>query len=299
MQKLLLVTNPKAASGHGQKFVPEIVQRFASRAIQSEIFCSDYAGHIESYIGKCDLSPYSAVIAIGGDGTLHEVLNGLYQQDKTRRIPLGLIPAGTGNAFARELGLFAGQWQQAVDVICAGKIRCVDSARYRYPGHQRYFINIINMGFGVDAGRTAKKLKFLGNSSYTLGTLWQTLFLRSWPLTITLDGKRMEQSTVLASVSNSRYTGTSFLIAPDAQVDDGLLDVLILTDISRLRILRLFPSIYKGEHIHYPEVTITRAKHILIETEELKELTPDGEFNGCTPVEIDCLKQDVEFLWPN
>lgn len=299
MQKLLLVTNPNAASGHGQRFVPEIVQRFSSQEIQSEIFCSDYAGHIEAYIGKCDLSPYAAVIAIGGDGTLHEVLNGLYQQDKTRRIPLGLIPAGTGNAFARELGLFAGQWQQAVDVICAGKIRCVDSARYRYPGHQRYFINIINMGFGVDAGRTAKKLKFLGNSSYTLGTLWQTLFLRSWPLTITLDGKRMEQSTVLASVSNSRYTGTSFLIAPDAKVDDGLLDVLILTDISRLRILRLFPSIYKGEHIHYPEVTITRAKHILIETEELKELTPDGEFNGCTPVEIECLKQDVEFLWPN
>ncbi|MCF6264456.1 MAG: diacylglycerol kinase family lipid kinase [Xanthomonadales bacterium] len=298
MQKLLLLNNPNAAHGHRQKLVPQIEQRFADNGLQTSLFCSQYGGHFEEYLSACDLSQYSAVIVIGGDGTLHEALNGLYRQDKSRRIPLGLIPAGTGNAFARELDLLAGQWQKAVDIICAGNIRNIDCASYRYAGEQRYFINIISMGFGVDAGHTAKKLKFLGKSAYTLATLWQTLFLRSWPLRITLDGQRIEHSTILASVSNSRYTGTSFLIAPDAQLDDGLLDVLLLTDISRLKILRLFPSIYSGKHIHYQEVSLQRAKHILIETDEPKELTPDGEFSGSTPVEIQCLPQAVAFLWP-
>jgi len=299
MQKILLINNPNAASGHRQKLVPQIEQRFAANAQQTALFNSEYAGHTEEYLGSCDLSQYSAVIAIGGDGTLHEVLNGLFRQDKSLRIPLGLIPAGTGNAFSRELNLPADQWHKAVDIICAGHIRHIDCASYRNAGQQRYFINIISMGFGVDAGRTAKKLKLLGKSAYTLGTLWQTLFLRSWPLTITLDGKRMQRSVVLASVSNSRYTGTSFLIAPDAKLDDGLLDVLLLTDISRLKILRLFPSIYSGKHIHYPEVSIQRAKHILIETDTPKELTPDGEFSGSTPVEIECLPQAVAFFWPD
>ncbi len=298
MQKLLLINNPNAASGHRQNLVPLIEQRFADKGLQTSLFCSQYGGHFEEYLGNCDLSQYSAIIVIGGDGTLHEALNGLYRQDSSQRIPLGLIPAGTGNAFARELDLLAGQWQKAVDIICAGNIRKIDCASYRYADQQRYFINIISMGFGVDAGHTAKKLKLLGKSAYTLGTLWQTLFLRSWPLRITLDGQAMDCSTVLASVSNSRYTGTSFLIAPDAQVDDGFLDVLLLTDISRLRILRLFPSIYTGKHIHYPEVSLQRAKHILIETDEPKELTPDGEFSGSTPVEIKCLPQAVAFLWP-
>jgi len=153
------------------------------------------------------------------------------------------------------------------------------------------------MGFGVDAAHTAKKLKALGNSSYTLGTLWQTLFLRSWPLKITIDGKVLKMAAVLTSISNSRYTGTSFLIAPGAVLDDGLLDVMVLEKISRLRILRLFPSIYSGMHINYPEVSCYRGRHILIETESPKELTPDGEFNGFTPVEIECLHKDIEFIW--
>ena len=296
--KLLLIANPNAASGRSQKLIPGIAEEFANRGVQTEVFKSEFPGHIEKYLGACDTSNYSAVIAIGGDGTLHEVLNGLYQQEKQARIPIGLIPAGTGNAFARELGLLAGDVIQAIDIICKANIRHIDSARYSFADQQRYSINIINMGFGVDAARIAKKLKILGNSAYTLGTLWQTLFLRSWPLSITLDGKQTQHSAVLASVSNTRYTGTSFLIAPAAKIDDGLLDVLILTNISRFKILRLFPSIYTGKHIHYPEVSTIKAKHILIETQEPKDLSPDGEFNGHTPVEIECLHRDVEFLWP-
>lgn len=155
------------------------------------------------------------------------------------------------------------------------------------------------MGLAVDAGLRAKKLKWLGNSAYTLGTLWQTLFLKTSRYKITLDGNTETVDAVLASVSNSRYTGTSFLIAPEAKLDDGLLDFLVLGNISKLRILRLFPTIYSGKHIHYPEITIRRVKKLKIETSQPLLLSPDGEFNGTTPVEVKCLQQDLEFLWPD
>lgn len=302
MKKYLLISNPKAASGRRSKLIPEIATRLSNYSgtgtAAVEIFQSQHAGHIEEHLGKCDLKPFAAVIAVGGDGTLHEVLNGLYQQNQDDRIPMGLIPAGTGNAFSRELGLTPDNLGRAIEIIAKGNLRKIDTASYRCDGQLRYFLNIISMGFAVDAGLSAKKLKWLGNSAYTLGTLWQTLFLKTSSYEITIDGKTENVEAVLASISNSRYTGTSFLIAPEAKLDDGLLDFLLLGKISKLKILRLFPTIYTGKHIHYPEISIRKARKITIKTRQPLILSPDGEFNGTTPVEIECLPQDLEFLWP-
>ncbi len=299
MNNYLLITNPAAASGRGHKLIAEIVSKLSNHpgTRTVDVFQSQYAGHIEEHLGSCDLKTYSSVIVVGGDGSLHEALNGLYRQSRIDRIPLGLIPAGTGNAFSRELGLDAYDLDKAIKIICDGRLKKIDIATYRGGAQLRYFINIISMGFAVDAGLTAKKLKWLGNIAYTLGTLWQTLFLKTSRYKITLDGEIESIEAVFACVSNSRYTGTSFLIAPTAKLDDGLLDFLFLGKISKLKILRLFPTIYTGKHIHYPEVSIRKARKITIETQQSLLLSPDGEFNGNTPVEIECLPQDLEFLW--
>ncbi len=310
MKKYLLICNPEAANGRGYKLIPAIVDKLTSYPEVGgspanspfacvEVFKSLRAGHIEEYLGQCELKSFTAVIAVGGDGTLHEVLNGLYQQSPDKRIPIGLIPLGTGNAFSRELGLLPHKLDPAIEIICKGQLRKVDIASYCCGEQQRYFINIISMGFAVAAGLTAKKLKYLGSSAYTLATLWQALFLKTSAYTITLDGKTQTQAATLASVSNSRYTGTSFLIAPEAKIDDGLLDLVLLKKISKPRVLRLFPSIYSGKHIHYPEIFTQRARKIRIECEPQLLLSPDGEFSGYTPVEIECLHQDLNFLWPS
>lgn len=240
-----------------------------------------------------DLKAYDGVVAAGGDGTLFEVLNGLYTHPKSARVPLGLLPIGTGNAFSRELKSGMASWMDALDILKRAKVRQIDVGLVQSADADFYFLNVMHMGFAVDAGRTAQKLKFLGNGAYTLATLWQVLKLKNYPLEIEIDGKTMRCDNVFTTIANTRYTGTHFLIAPDAKIDDGKLDLIMLRTLKRLRLLKLFPSIYEGRHVEYEEVTNLKATHIKLLSPTGMLLGPDGEFRGHTPVDIHCLHQDL------
>ena len=291
--KLLLVFNPGASSGRALGRLTAIERAFAEHNIQHELVMTESPGHAIQIVSKATLSAYDGLISAGGDGTLFEVLNGLYEHNKQAHIPLGVIPIGTGNAFSRDLGLRPGDWQGAVNLIAQGNVRQVDVARVDTGSERFYFLNIIGMGFAVDAGLTAVRFKPLGRVAYTLGTLWQTLKLASYPLRIQLDGQVIEQDNVFVEISNTRYTGTSFLMAPSAKMDDGLLDVILLRRLSRLRLLRLFPSIYSGRHVNYEEVTVRKAKVIRLLRPRQLPLAVDGEFRGESPAVITCLHRDL------
>jgi diacylglycerol kinase (ATP) len=206
---------------------------------------------------------------------------------------MGLLPIGTGNAFARELGLQPGAWSEAIDLLQRRQTRQIDVAQVISADRSYYFLNIVGFGFFVEAGLAAQKLKFLGNIAYTLATLWKVLRLKSFPLEMEIDGKPLRQDNILVAVSNSRYTGTHFLIAPDAETDDGLLDVTILKKLPRARLLKLFPSIYTGKHVQYDEISTHKAARISIQSPASMLLGPDGEFHGHTPAEITCLHRDL------
>jgi diacylglycerol kinase (ATP) len=145
----------------------------------------------------------------------------------------------------------------------------------------------------VDAGLTAQKLKWFGQTAYTLATLWQVLKLKSYPLVLEINDEVITSNNVFITISNSRYTGTNFLIAPTAEIDDGLMDVTILENLSRGRLLRLFPTIYDGRHVDYDEVSTYKAATIKIISPESMLLGPDGEFFGSSPAEISCLHRDL------
>jgi len=291
--KVLLIFNPRAASGRSRDLLPDIERALTGHNIQHDVLHSESAGHAVELAAGASLAAYDGLIAVGGDGTLFEVLNGLYQHEKDKRIPLGVIPMGTGNAFSRDLGLQAGDWQQAVKLIAQNRQIKVDVGKVSTPEDCFYFLNIIGMGFAVDAGLTAVRFKPLGKVAYTLGTLWQTLKLGSYPLQIEIDGALIEQDNVFVEISNTRYTGTSFLMAPSAQMDDGLLDVTLLRKLPRLRLLRLFPTIYSGKHVDYEEVSVMQAKVIRLLHPPGLTLAADGEFRGKSPAEITCLHQDL------
>jgi YegS/Rv2252/BmrU family lipid kinase len=294
--KLLLIFNPHAAMGRAARLLPDIrkdLERFAA----VEVASTRHAGHAVDLAAEADLGALDGVIAAGGDGIMFEVLNGLYRKKPQERVPLGLVPVGTGNAFVRDLGLMPGEWRKGIDIIARNRPRRVDVGRVQTRSETFHFLNIIGMGFAVDAGMTAKKLKMLGNAAYTLGTLWETISLKSYPLHIEIDGKNIRQDNVFVEISNSRYTGTSFLIAPDARIDDGLLDVTLLSSLPRRRLLRLFPTIYSGEHVQYKEVSTFQARKIRIHAPGGRLLAPDGEFHGYTPADISCLHRDLEIFW--
>ena len=191
-----------------------------------------------------------------------------------------------------------------IDLIMKQNIKTIDIGYAKTADNDFYFINIIGMGFAVDAGKTTLKIKKLGKSAYTLATLWETAKLKKFSIKLTLvdendQTEMLDEDMVMVEVANSRYTGTSFLMAPEAKIDDGLLDVIILKKISRFKILRLFPSIYSGKHINYPEVETRKVKSINIETEQAMPLMPDGEFLGETPVTICCMPKALQLLTQN
>lgn len=291
--KLLVIFNPNAAHGRSAHKLAPIRARFEDLGIDATFMPTAHQGHGTELVAGATLGGFDGVVAAGGDGTLFEVLNGLYQHPKAERIPLGLLPIGTGNAFARELNLHADVLANAIDILQRGHTREVDVGSVKSADRSFYFLNIVLMGFAVDASLTARKLKFLGDSAYTLAALWQVLKLKSYPLILEIDGEIRESNNVFIAISNSRYTGTHFLMAPSALLDDGQLDVTILESLPRHRLLRLFPSIYSGRHVEFTEVSTCQATHVSIRSPQGFLLGPDGEFCGSSPVEITCLPRDL------
>ena len=294
---LIVIFNPNAGHGRAQKLLPQIKSEFANHHIDAEFKFTERPRHGMQMLRETDLTAYDGVIAAGGDGTVFEVINGLQLANGRMSTRLGVLPVGTGNAFARELDLKSTDWKTAIEIIAGNKTRQVDVGHFKTGSEAYYFLNILGLGFVADVGQTAAKLKILGNPAYILGVFYQLAFLNKHQLTIEIDGKPMQQSNVFVEVSNTRYTGTTFLMAPNAKIDDGKLDITLLGNITRRRILKLLPTIFTGEHINYPEVTTMQAKHIKIATDQPKLLTPDGELMCSTPLEINCLQQAVDVFW--
>lgn len=295
--KLLVIYNPHAGNGRARKLLPEVKKYMLEKKLNFDIRLTEYCGHAISLVANSDLSQYDAIIASGGDGTTFEVLNGYYQNIQDKKPPIGLIPNGTGNAFMKELKLEKSGWKKAIDIIAMNKPRSIDVGHFTTGDKAYYFLNIVGMGFISDVAQAAIPLKWMGNIAYTVATLIKLINLKAQKIEMEIDGKRLKREVVFVAVANSTFTGTAFFIAPRARLDDGLLDIVILNKISRLKLLRLFSSIYNGSHIDYQEVEYIQAKKISIGKEFSGRLIPDGEVLGETPAEFECLHKAIEFLW--
>ena len=294
--KILLVYNPQAGHRRAEKILPQVEAAFTQKNIDFDLRLTDYPEHAIQIVREADFRNYDGVAAAGGDGTLFEVVNGYFQNSSKKRIPLGILPTGTGNAFARDLNLDVSRWQEAVTVIGTNQPRKADVGCFHTHGQDYYYLNIMGLGFVADVTNTAHKIKWLGNLSYTLGVFYQTLFLKTHRLTIEIDGRTLDRENIFVEISNSRYT-SNFLMAPNAKIDDGLLDITLLGKLSRRKLLQSFPKIFTGEHVTMDEVETFQAKKIRITTDVPKVLTPDGELVGITPVEVECLHHAIEVFW--
>lgn len=292
--KILLVYNLFAGHKKAQKILPEIQDLFLGKNISVDIQYTKAQGHGVDIVRVADFSNYDGVVAAGGDGTLFEVINGYYQNRSEEKIPIGIIPIGTGNAFSRDLGIEIGEWRKAVEIIAGRQTKKFDVGKFQTDNKEYYYLNILGFGFVADVVFSAQAFKKIGETAYSLAVFRQLIKLKSYKLKMNLDGKRIERENIFTEISNTRYTGVSFLMAPGAKIDDGLLDITLLNRCSRLRLLQLFPTIFKGQHIHQPEVETFQAKKISIQTDIPKILTPDGELFGLTPIEVECLAQDIE-----
>jgi YegS/Rv2252/BmrU family lipid kinase len=291
--KLLLVANPCAGHGRGGRMLAEVEEVCRELGLDVDLRLTEQPGHATEIIAAEDLIGYDGVVATGGDGTVFESINGLFTNPAGPVVPFGVLPMGTGNSFSLDLGLSRGEVREALELVARGTTRKVDVGHCRTRDGELYYLNILGLGFVSDVTATAAKLKLLGNVSYTLGVIYRTAFLGTSRLELEIDGKVIERDATFLEISNSRYTA-DFLMAPEARIDDGMLDVTLLGKISRRRLLRLFPTVFRGEHVQYPEVETMSARSIKVTSDQPKILAPDGELVGTTPAEITCLQQALD-----
>ena len=286
----------------------ELAADFQRRGLHAEFRVSQNPGDVTRAATGIEPGQYQSVVAAGGDGTLFEVVNGLMQLPAEARPALGVLPLGTGNAFARDLGLEPGDWEQGMALISEGQTRPVDVAEVECHEDSFWFINILGIGFVIDAALTAQRLKPLGRAAYTLAALVRLVNMPSYAVSIKADGQRVVlgsgpsqgddenawNETFFVEIANSRYTGTRFCMAPDARIDDGLLDIVVVDRLNRRRALALFPTIYEGRHVEAPEVHVVRAREVRLESKTPLSCAVDGEFRGEVPITVRCVKAGIE-----
>ena len=285
--KLLVLVNPNAGRKNGRIVAEKCIPSFQQHGVEAECRYSQYAGHLSLMAEQQVNGPWDGIVAVGGDGTLFEIINGMMLGNPSLPLPLGVIPVGTGNSFSRDLSIK--NLEHAIQKITTGTKRKVDLGKCVCPDKTFYFINILGFGFVADVAQKAVTFKRWGALSYVIGVFIITMNLKSYHLDLTIDGKQYRRDNIFVEICNSTKTGGDMIMAPRAKIDDGLLDVVLLNKTSRKRLLSALPKIFKGSHIHMPEVETFTAREMQFTPSQEKILTPDGEITGRTPITVSVL----------
>ena len=289
----LILLNPAAGGGRALRAVEAASATIRDLGMSSSIRRSEHPGDLERYAREA-ANNGDRVIAIGGDGTIQEVANGLLSV--AHPPPMGVIPAGRGNDFARTLGIPV-QVDQATRLAVSGETRSVDVGVC----NGRYYLCAGGVGFdGEVAYRVSKARRRWQRSraAYLAGTLLELRRYRNRDVRITLDGEVIERRVLLVAVANGPFYGGGMLICPDAELTDGLLDVCIVGDISRAEALKELPGIYRGRHVRNPAVEIHRSRTVRIEAGPGARSHLDGELGTAPPLEFRAVAQALRVVTP-
>ncbi|GAA6526848.1 diacylglycerol kinase [Intrasporangium sp. DVR] len=228
-------------------------------------------------------SGVDALVVVGGDGLVHLAVNVVAGTGT----PMGVVAAGTGNDFARNLGLPVRDAARAVEIITGGAVRAIDAGRVTGPGGEsKWFAGVLGAGFdAVVTARAARMHWPRGQMRYNLAVLRELPVFKPIPYAIVLDERRIETSAMLVAVANTTSFGGGMRVCPDADPTDGLFDVLVVRAISVPAFLRVFPSVYSGAHVSHDAVEIHRAARVRLEAPSIRSQA-DGEAFTELPLDI-------------
>jgi YegS/Rv2252/BmrU family lipid kinase len=278
-----IIGNPKAGQGHGAKVLRYVVEDFARRGISHISRSTDGPGHATELARA---SKSNIVVAVGGDGTINEVANGLIGTDKT----LGIVPAGSGNDFIKSVNV-PKQPAGAIDLLFRGKIREIDAgvvktSRSRDTGETsesigRYFANGVGVGFDAAVAARTKEIRFLTGLPLYLLAVFQTLGKYRAPLfDMLIDGEARRSENLLIAIGNGPCAGGGFYLTPDAVVDDGMFDMCLIDSVATTTILRLLPLVLIARHRNAKQVKFLKFKKLSLKSSIPFYVHADGEIIG-------------------
>jgi YegS/Rv2252/BmrU family lipid kinase len=288
------VRNPVAGRGRAARAWPEVARTLARSGLRFDEVATREPGEAVA-VAERAAAEYEAVVAAGGDGTVHEVVNGLLRAGTGTGAALGVIPLGSGDDFAKLLS------PDFVASLSIGKARRFDAGRIACGSEVRYFANGMDIGFGAHGAANVRRVpRFLTGFGAYLGALLLTM-LRYPQLRVRLqldDEAPFELLTAMTAVMNGTSFGGSFRVTPEARPDDGWLDLLIADAMGRLEILRLVPKILRGTHAGEPRLRTTRARRVRVEAGAPLLVEADGEiaFRDARRLEIEVLPGALRVL---
>jgi diacylglycerol kinase (ATP) len=293
MKRARLIYNPTSGREILKRNLPDILQKLEVAGYEASCHATTGAGDATNAAKIAVEREYDVVIAAGGDGTIHEVVNGIAEQNF--RPKLGIIPGGTTNDFARALQI-PRDIGAAVEIITKGDTIPVDIGRV----NDKYFINIAGGGRITELTyEVPSKLKtMLGQLAYYLKGMEMLPSINATDLRIEYDGKLFEGEAMLFLVGLTNSIGGFEKLAPDSSINDGLFSLLILKKINLADFIKIATLALRGEHVNDPNVIYTQANHIKVESQEKVQINLDGEFGGLLPAEFENLYRHLEVFVP-
>ncbi len=277
MTAMRLIVNPVAGRGHAAQVAREACHALEAMGVAFDVVETAAPNQAVALAEQASLAGCQPVVAVGGDGTVHEVLNGLVRAHVNGGPvgTMGVIPAGSGNDFHYMLRHRPDGLQTACRLLGESKTRLIDVGRV----DDRYFANGVGIGFDAAVNIVSRKHRRLrGLALYLLSAL-ETIFVyyKAPLVALDYDGTLMTQRMLMVSVSNGRRMGGGFMVAPQAEIDDGLLDLCLAREISRPRILALIPHVIRGTHTNKPPVKMARARRVVVTSGDDLPSHVDGE----------------------
>lgn len=292
--RITLLTNPLSGHGNAPHAAQRAVARFQQRGVDvCEIVGAD-AAHARRLVDEALAAGTDALVVVGGDGVISLALQALAQGD----VPLGIVPAGTGNDHARAFGVPTGDPEAAADIVVDGRTETIDLGRIDdAAGGAKWFGTVMAAGFdSLVSDRTNRMRWPHGRMRYNVAMVAELSRLRLLPFRLTFDdGEETVTDLTLAAFGNTRSYGGGMLICPDADHTDGLLDITMVHSASRTKLIRLFPTVFKGTHVGLAEVTTARARRVHVDSPGINAYA-DGDYACPLPVTVSAVPRALRVL---
>jgi len=296
-----IIINPAAGAGSTHKRWPGICRLLKDAGLSFEHTFTDGIGHAIELSREAANRGFTRLVSVGGDGTANEVANGILYAEESKQTSLGILSTGTGSDFIRTLSI-----PNDHSNVCAylsspcRKTIDIGVAEFHKDGknYKRYFINAAGVGFDAAAVEATERFPkyFGGTIPYVAGLLRTLIGYRNKQVVMRF-GEKTEKARVLSiAIANGRYIGGGMHIAPEAKIDDKLLDIIIIGDIGKLELLKALPMVYKGTHLTHPKVSMEKTTSLAVESSERLQVYADGEMLGEGPASFSIIPAALNII---
>ena len=291
-KELRVIVNPAAGHGAGRRYLDTLRGLGHEFGLTLTFKLTEFAGHATRLARDAVKEGVERLVVVGGDGTVGEAVNGLANSS----LAMGIVAVGTGNDLARSLGLPIHQPARALQIAGTGTRMKMDLGLVG----ERYFASVLGVGFPAAVAVEANRIRKIRGSAVFLVAMYKALFrMKAFPMKVRMDDGCIESRLTSVVIQNTPYTGGGLLIAPEASLDDGRLDVIAVDDIGRMRLMLNLPKLYLGHHVTHRNFTLTQSERVQIDTEEKLPAMCDGDLFGYTPLEVSTAREALSVIVKN